>query len=138
MRHAISLNRFVDIYLLSETQAYVRARSMSLSAHSTSHHRGHSDLRTPSPPPQQDDTDNATGSSVRSGGTWLTPSHRSNTPSISSSLRVALSDLCKSLYGEDSIRCLLTGGTIGLNVVHVIRHATKSPEVRMFQLRRII
>jgi hypothetical protein len=49
--------------------------------------------------------------------------------SIASNTRTALEGLYKTIYGEDSIRCLVTLGKGGLNVAHAIRHASKSHEV---------
>jgi hypothetical protein len=91
-------------------------------------------LLTPSPPAQQDDShDEYTPSpqSIRSDTVWVTPSQRSNTSSIAANARTALDSLYKTIYGQDSIRCLLTLGEGGLNVAHAVRRASKSPEVSL-------
>jgi hypothetical protein len=89
-------------------------------------------LMTPSPPAQQDDSHGEytpTRQSTQSGTVWVTPSQRSNTSSIATNARTSLDDLYKRIYGQDSIRCLLTLGKGGLTVAHAIRRASKSPEV---------
>jgi len=63
-------------------------------------------------------------------GSPRSPSQRSSTSSIATNTRTALDVLYKTVYGQDSIRCLLTQGEGGLNVAHAVRCASKSPEVR--------
>ena len=70
-----------------------------------------------------------TRQSIRSGTVWVTPSQRSTTSSISTNTRMALDVLYETVYGQDSIRCLLTQGEGGLNVAHAVRRASKSSEV---------
>ena len=83
------------------------------------------------PPPAEDIQD-----LYNSTSTYITPirgnmAHCSYTSSISS-LRVALSELYKARYGDDPIRCLVTGVSDALNVAHGIMRATKSPDVACF------
>lgn len=106
---------------------------------------GDRQFTTPSPSARQDDShddsdyrDTPNRQSSQSGTVWTTPSHRSITASISASLRTSLNDLYGTLYGQDSIRCLLTQGQGGLNVAHVIRHASKPCEVSRVHNLRII
>jgi hypothetical protein len=89
------------------------------------------DNLTPSPPVQQDNiNDDYTPTRISTHGTsWTTPSQRSHTASISSSAREALDRLYKSIYGEDSLRCLVTQSNESLNVPHVVRRASTSDEV---------
>ena len=98
-------------------------------------------VTTPSPPAKEDDSHDEytpTRQSARSGTVWSTPSQRSSTSSIPSSLRIALEELHKKIYGQDSVRCLLTLGKGGLNVAHAVRRASKSPEVsHVYSLRLI-
>jgi hypothetical protein len=83
---------------------------------------------TPSPPQAEEDEYTPTRESVHSS-TWTTPSQRSNTASISSGTRTALDELYKKIYGEDSLRCLLTQYRGGLNLAHAVRRASKPDEV---------
>jgi hypothetical protein len=88
------------------------------------------DHLTPSPPVQEDSHDEYTPTRKSTHGTsWTTPSQRSHTASISSSAREALDRLYKSIYGEDSLRCLVTQSNESLNVPHVVRRASTSDEV---------
>ncbi len=86
------------------------------------------------PSPRDDSHDESeytpTRQSIRSGTLWVTPSQHSSTSSIATNTRTALDVLYKTVYGQDSIRCLLTQGEGGLNVAHAVRRASKSPEVR--------
>jgi hypothetical protein len=84
---------------------------------------------TPSPQGDSHDEYIPTSQSTRSGTVWVTPSQRSSTPSIATITRTALDVLYKTVYGQDSIRCLLTKGEGGLNVAHAVQRASKSPEV---------
>jgi len=63
------------------------------------------------------------------GTSRTTPSQRSHTASISSGAREALDRLYKSIYGEDSLRCLITESNESLNVPHVVRRASTTDEV---------
>ena len=88
------------------------------------------DHLTPSPPVQEDSHDEYTPTRKSTHGTsWTTPSQRSHTASISSSAREALDRLCKSIYGEDYLRCLVTQSNESLNVPHVVQRASTSDEV---------
>ncbi|KIM71942.1 hypothetical protein PILCRDRAFT_747586 [Piloderma croceum F 1598] len=67
------------------------------------------DQLTPSLPVYQHSHDEYTPTRKFTHSTsWTTPSQRSHTASISSSAREALNRLYKSIYGEDSLRCLIT------------------------------
>src|ERR1700694_4165082 len=77
--------------------------------------------RTPSPQGDSHDEYTPTRQSIRSGTVWVTPSQRSSTPSIATNTRMALDVLYKAVYGQDSIRCLLTQGEGGLNVAHAVQ-----------------
>ena len=90
------------------------------------------DHLTPSPPVQEDSHDEYTPtckSTHTHGTSWTMPSQRSPTASISSSAREALDRLYKSIYGEDSLRCLITQSNESLNVPHVVQCASTSNEV---------
>ena len=53
----------------------------------------------------------------RSGTVRTTPSQ--NTASIAITVRTALDNLYKTIYGRDSIRCILTQGEGAVQVAHV-------------------
>lgn len=82
-------------------------------------------LMTPSPP----DSHHEYTLTRQSGTIWITPPHCSSTTSIATNLRTALEGLYNRIYGQDSVRCLLTLGEGGLNVAHTVQRASKSPEV---------
>lgn len=87
--------------------------------------------RTPSPHDYSHDESEYTPTrqSNRSGIVWVTPSQRSSTSSIATNTRTALDLLYETLYGQNSIHCLLTQGEGGLNIAHAVRRASKSPQV---------
>ena len=88
------------------------------------------DHLTPSPPVQQDSHDAYTPTRRFTHSTsWTTPSQRSHTASISSSAREALDRLYNSIYGEDSLRCLVTQSNQSLNIPHVVQRASTSDDV---------
>jgi hypothetical protein len=87
------------------------------------------DHLTPSPPVQEDSHDEYTPTRKSTHGTWTTPSQCSHTASISSSAREALDRLYKLIYGEDSLRCLITQSNESLNVPHIVQRASRSDEV---------
>jgi hypothetical protein len=87
---------------------------------------------TPSPPALEDSSHDeyaSTPPSKRVGMVWTMPSQRTTTSNIGDKAQKALEDLYEKLYGKDSIRCLLTGGGGGLQIAHVVKRASKSPEV---------
>jgi hypothetical protein len=108
---------------------------MSIISSSTRHDAVTSNdcYRTPSPPAPQDDSSHdeytPTHQSIRSGTVWTTPTQRSNTASIATAARTALDNLYTRIYGQDSIRCLLTQGEGALQVAHAVQRASKSSEV---------
>jgi hypothetical protein len=133
----------VDLILFYNRQSFFLAMSVASSgSRASSRHPESPDrdavmsddchLTTPSPPAKRDDSHDEytpTRQSAQSGTVWITPSQRSSTTSLASSLRTALEDLYKKIYGQDSVRCLLPLGKGGLNVAHAVRRASKSPEV---------
>jgi len=93
---------------------------------STSDH----DQLTPSPPVYQDSHNEFTPTRKSTHSTsWTTLSQCSHTASISSSACEALNRLYKLIYGEDSLRCLVTQSNESLNVPHVVWRASTSDEV---------
>ena len=86
------------------------------------------DHLTPGPSEQQETEYTPTRRSTQ-GSTWTTPSQRSHTASISSGAREALDRLYKSVYGEDSLRCLVTQSNQSLNISHVVRRGSTTDEV---------
>lgn len=91
---------------------------------------------TPSPPALQDDSHDEytpTCQSIQSGMVWTTPSQRSNTRRIAADARKALNELYERIYGPDSIRCLLTQGTGGLNIAHAVQCASKSSVLTLYE-----
>ena len=83
---------------------------------------------TPGPSGQQDTEYTPTRRSTQ-GTIGTTPSQRSHTASISSGVREALDRLYMSVYGEDSLRCLVSQSHLSLNISHVVRRASTSDEV---------
>jgi len=69
----------------------------------------------------------ATPEPLRSG------SGRSGTSSVPTNIRIALDCLYKSIYGPDSVRCLLTQGEGGLQVAHAVRRTSTSSELNLYE-----
>jgi hypothetical protein len=119
------------------------ASDRNLESHYRAVASGDRHLTTPSPPAQQDDSNDEytptrqSAQSASSGTVWITPSHRSSTASMATKVRTALEKLYKKIYGEDSIRCLLTLGKGGLNVAHAVQRASKLPDVSHVQCSQL-
>lgn len=120
---------------VASSSSLASGRNPESSYHNPSSDRDH---LTPSPQVQDDSHDEYTPrrQSVRST-TWTTPSQRSNTASISSSTRAALDELYERIYGENSLRCLLTQYQGGLNIAHAIQRSSKPDEVNHVLLREM-
>ncbi|KAM6489220.1 hypothetical protein JOM56_015390 [Amanita muscaria] len=100
------------------------------------YHRTPRSPRSPSPLAQQDDSyDDLTPPhrSTQSGSVWITPSQRSNSGSIATNAKTALEELYKRIYGQDSIRCLLTQAKGALQVAHAVQRASKSSELTLYE-----
>jgi hypothetical protein len=131
VQHAFHV--IVDLQSIS-FMSVVSSRSLASGRNPESSYRHSStsdrDHLTPSSPVQQDSHDDYTPTRKSThSATWTTPSQRSHIASISSSVREALDRLYKSIYGGDSLRCLVTQSNESLNVPHVVRRASTSDEV---------